>query len=266
MHTHTFKVFSYPLISWMCVERCRGFWEWNINRSGGILWSPSSERPLAHGNDLILITANKKDKLSFCSPQGPRYQLSHHAVSLSLFLPSVCVWDFSRSGKWGEKIYRRRVLERRVRIRLFSLSFPPVPQAYRKSYVGSCARVHVGLCREEASLRAIKRDWCLSGELDLHDPLLYLPLFALISLAHTLTHTHCSCHWLNDRSPQALWISFNSETHRVQSSVREFDTRYSSMVTFTFKINMFSEIGTQLDSTLWLIPILEVVKDRSWHN
>ncbi len=187
-HIHL-RILSIPSYSWMCVKCSRGFWEWNINRSGGILWSPSSERPLAHGNDLILITANKKDKLSFCSPQGPRYQLSHHSFPLSLSPECVCVWDFSRSGKWGEKIYWRRVLERRVRIRLFSLSFPPVPQAYRKSCVGLCARVHVGLCREEASLRAIKRDWCLSGELDLHDPLLYLPLFTLISLSRSHTHT-----------------------------------------------------------------------------
>ncbi len=148
MLTHTFKVFSYPLISCfaMCVKRCRGFWEWNINRSGGILWSPSSERPLAHVNDLILITANKKDKLSFCSPQGPRYQLSHHTVCLSLFLLSACVWDFSRSGKWGEKIYWRQVLERRARIRLFSLSFPPVP-------IGSRVWVRVRVCTSSSAVR-----------------------------------------------------------------------------------------------------------------
>lgn len=129
----------------------------------------------------------------------------------------------------------------------FSLSFPPVPQAYRKSRVGACERVHVGLCREEASLRAIKRDWCLSGELDLHDPLLYLPLFALISLSHT--YTHRSCHWLNDRSPQALRISFNTETNRGPEFSTRMDTRYYSIVTFTLEINMFVEMGAQPDST-----------------
>ncbi len=74
---------------------------------------------------------------------------------------------------------------------------PLIPSRfYRKSCVGSCARVQVELCREEASLRAIKRDWCLSGELDLHDPLLYLPLFALISLSLAQTHTHTYTHTL----------------------------------------------------------------------
>lgn len=153
MHTHTFKIVSYLLISWMCVERCRGFWEWNINRSGGILWSPSSERPLAHGNDLILITANKKDKLSFCSPQGPRYQLSHHAVSLSLFLPCVCVWDFSRSGKWGEKIYWRRVLERRVKIRLFSRLASPSHSLPFLRRIGSRVWVRASVCTSGSAVR-----------------------------------------------------------------------------------------------------------------
>lgn len=102
------RVFSaplYPLIFSMCVEGCRGFWEWSINRSGGILWSPSSERPLAHDNDLILITANKKDKLSFCSPQGPRYQLSHHTapppLALSLSLSCVCGISVDQGNEVG---------------------------------------------------------------------------------------------------------------------------------------------------------------------
>lgn len=193
LRTHTFKVFSYPIISWMCEEGCRGFWEWNINRSGGILWSPSSERPLAHGNDLILITANKKDKLSFCSPQGPWYQLSHHAVSLSLFLLCVCVWDFSRSGKWGEKIYWRRGLERRVKIRLFTQIVSPshsLPFLRRTGVACGFARVCAHWALLWGGVFTSHKEGLVSqqGAGSTWSSLLSPPIRPHLSLPHTHTH------------------------------------------------------------------------------